>query len=746
MSGPQQTYWFDIFLRKRRKMKNLSLRMRIFLSFLVVGMISVGTMGVVVSGWMSSALTESVYTSLSLVREEKKVQIENLFSVMSKQLVTFAANRQTVNATKEFEAAFNELRLPEGIEKSHYSKKNQDFYKSVFTDGYLGINEKMPPNAPNEPESSAAVYLRYQYITQNKYDLGEKHNLLKGDETGWSKIHEELHPSFTKYINEFGYYDLFLVEPNTGYVIYSVYKEIDFATSLSSGPYSNSGLGKVFQEANGGNDGEVFFSDIAKYTPSNDKMAAFIGTPIFDKGVKVGVLILQVPVEKIDQIMTSDSRWDELGYGNSGEVYLVGSDSYMRSQSRTLAQAPSEYIELMKGLNYSESDISYLSHHKRSSGIQKVVNRSVENALKGESGYHLIDDYRGIPVLSAYSSVTLFGKKWAILAEMDQDEALEGVRAMNWILFFIVMGAMVLIGVSSLVVARAISRPVTSSVETLLNTSSEVRSSAEQLSTGSHELSSSSVESAASLEESVAALTSVSEKSRETVSASQSAKELSSMSVQEVTAGLTLVEEMKSVSEELSKDTEYMSQVVSVIEDIAFQTNLLALNAAVEAARAGDQGKGFAVVADAVRSLAGRSGESAKDISDTISRTIEKISKVVDNTDKNVEMFNKIQGHILQIEDRLSSIQVANEDQNQSIENINTAMQQVDSAVQTNAAMSEESAAASQALVNFSSDLDTVGETLYALIHGHAMSQVEYAYEGKHSSVGTGDIQFKKAA
>ena len=207
---------------------------------------------------------------------------------------------------------------------SYYNDEFLVNYKNVNNGLEIDVNELINKLSPE------AVMMQHAYIYDNPAPLGSKHEYLSSSmNSTYDKAHTLVHPSLRQFLEAFGYYDIFLVDSKKGRVIYSVYKELDYATNLLSGPYADTGLAEVFRQANKLTSKDEFvLLDYAQYSPSYEAPASFIASPIYDGNEKVGVLIFQMPLEKISSIMNARS-----GMGETGEAYLVGSDGLLRSDS-----------------------------------------------------------------------------------------------------------------------------------------------------------------------------------------------------------------------------------------------------------------------------------------------------------------------------------------------------------------------------------------------------------------------------
>ena len=238
--------------------------------------------------------------------------------------------------------------------------------------------------------------------------------------------------------------------------------------------------------------------------------------------------------------------------------------------------------------------------------------------------------------------------------------------------------------------------------------SGEVQVGAEEISRGNINLSQRTEEQASSLEETASSMEEMTSTVRQTADNAAQANQLALAARQQAEKGGAVVSSAVTAMGAINDASRKIADIIGVIDEIAFQTNLLALNAAVEAARAGEQGRGFAVVATEVRNLAGRSATAAKEIKALIQDSVAKVdegSKLVDESGKTLD---EIVQAVKKVTDIVAEIAAASREQSSGIEQVNKSVMAMDSTTQQNAALVEEAAAASQAIVEQAQTLNNM--------------------------------------
>ncbi|MEM9119704.1 MAG: adenylate/guanylate cyclase domain-containing protein [Cyanobacteria bacterium P01_F01_bin.56] len=441
-------------------LRHLSIKSKIQLMLLGVSLISIISISFLGWSWARIELKHNIFDHLTSVRASKAYQVQSYFQTFRNHVETLCEDRMVVSAMEEFDAAYDQL--DRATAPTDWDNDIRAYYEQRFFPRLTEHIAGTPNYETYAPGEQAARYLQYHYIAANSYPVGNK-NALKdaGDGSDYSAIHSRYHPLFQNLIQKFGYYDFFLINPQTGKIVYSVYKETDYATSLKTGPYRYSNLAAVITEVQENPDrGAIQVADFKTYKPSYAAPAAFMAGPIYDDATFVGILAVQMPVNEINQVLTGGQNWEQDGLGESGETYLVGRDYLMRSISRFLIEDKAGYKQALRATGTSSRTIELIDQLNTSILLQQVQTEAAQDAIAGQEGTQVIEDYRGVSVLSSYAPLNLPGLEWGILSEMDLAEAYQPVYALQtYLLISTVILMLILTFFASLIAANFV-RPI----------------------------------------------------------------------------------------------------------------------------------------------------------------------------------------------------------------------------------------------------------------------------------------------
>ncbi len=443
----------------------MKIGIKLTLTLFLTAALAMTVIGFISYSKAKESMERESFEKLTAVREMKATQIEDYFQVIHDQIQTMAESPTVVSAMKDLRNGFNNVDKELGIGNSEMQGINARMNNYFSTEYLPRLNHNLENPSSISRESTQnknAKILQTLYIANNPNPVGSKHLMdQSSDRSSYSAFHKQYHPILRHYLEKFGYYDIFLIDVNNGNIVYTVFKEVDFGTSLDDGPYSLTNLADAYGWAKSADSaGFTKQVDFKPYHPSYNASASFVASPIFDGDSLIGVLAFQMPIDKINAIMTSHQSWKDVGLGVSGETYIVGADYTLRNQSRFLIEDRENYLKMIEGLGTTKAIVEQIRSLETSIGLQEVKTPGTEAGLAGETATRIFPDYRGVPVLSAYKPLKIQDMNWVIMSEIDEAEAFQHVILLRNYVFMAVGALLIVIIIVSFLIARNMTRPL----------------------------------------------------------------------------------------------------------------------------------------------------------------------------------------------------------------------------------------------------------------------------------------------
>ena len=416
-------------------LERLGVQSRFILLMLLVSLGSILAIGWIGYQSARSAMTRAVQNHLQSVRHSKTSGLLTLLESLRDQVISLSDSKLVTEAMLGFKEGYR------GLEGTKLTAAEEEELRRLYADHYLpalranlGGSPEVAQFLPTDPVER---YLQYHHLA---IDGGAAAGRPAGGAaaavpsaaaraSSYGRLHDALQERIDRAALLFGYEDVLLIDDETLEIVYTLRKRPDFATNLRTGPYASSNLAKAAEAISRARDRDAFkVVDTELYRPDLGKAVGFVLSPIFDGQEMVGILALEFPIDRIVRLLTGNFQWEREGLGRTGECYLVGPDSTMRSRSRFMVEDPAAFVASLRRSPLTASVVEQIERQGSVLNQLPVKTPGVEEALMGRAGLAVFNDYRGVPVLSSYGPLDLDSLRWAVIAEMDVAEAYEPIR------------------------------------------------------------------------------------------------------------------------------------------------------------------------------------------------------------------------------------------------------------------------------------------------------------------------------
>lgn len=441
--------------RQRAGLSIYSILLIMLLSVSVLSSIVVGVIGYV-NG--TQALRAIATDRLVEIRESRAREVAQLFTTIENAVRLSAMNDTSKQAAVAFSAGFDELESTalDGAEAAQLESYYDDSFAPVLSDA----TGQTVDGGAFVPKDAAAQYLQYHYVIP--YDSWEEAIQVDdaGDGSAWSAAHAKYHDYYRAMTDVQQFEDVVMLDTR-GNVVYTAFKGVDLGTNLLDGPYRLSNIADAYREVMSRNIvGEVVLTDFAAYSPSVGSPAGWAVTPIAVDDEIIGALAIELPIDRIDQVMTVGGEWVDNGLGETGETYLVGRDGLMRSISRELSISPEQYQQAAVAAGLSPSAAALSVRNGNTLLQQEILGDGIVRAQSGQSGSLIERDYLGRESITAYAPLSVGNLGWVIVAQESFAEAMAPVEDFTRNLILSTAGMIIFVCLLSLLLAQVFVRPL----------------------------------------------------------------------------------------------------------------------------------------------------------------------------------------------------------------------------------------------------------------------------------------------
>lgn len=303
--------------------RSLGIQSKLLIVLLVISVVSVLTAGLIGYKSGTESLRSAEFNRMTQLRESRAREITSYYRAVTDAASIVTHGSTTVNAVREFSAAFDELNTTAPPPEAQAAVTR--YYETVFAPALSERTGEPADPTLFEPTSNAAIYLQNAYTVPAGGDF-EKSLAMRtaGDPSPWTAVNARYQDFFADLTTRFGFEDVLVLDTD-GHVVYSAYKGAELGTNLFTGPYRTTLLADGYRDAlQATSVDQTFVTDFERYPPSYDKPTPWVLSPIGSGGNIVGVLALQLSLDGINNVMTGDNSWEQDGLGKRAHTLCDG--------------------------------------------------------------------------------------------------------------------------------------------------------------------------------------------------------------------------------------------------------------------------------------------------------------------------------------------------------------------------------------------------------------------------------------
>lgn len=413
--------------------RTISIRTQITLSFIAITLLAVLLVSLASYITGKKLLEHATFNTINSIRTIKSGQIVQYLDMLKDECLSTSESTMIFDAIEQLQEGFRTLQAtPE--EMVTYRTNLEKFYIDEFLPKLNQTATTPYLLSDYFPLEDQTIIAQDWYIAENPQPLQKKSEFSRAATPHpYNLAHEKYHYILKRYAKRVGISDIYMIDISTGYVVYSLTKEVDFGSNLITGHYKDTGLGQSFKAVQKTNDEDfVKIVDFQFYVPEYGNPVGFIGTPIFKQGKKLGVLIFKFPIDDINEIMTYNKQWSDVGLGKTGESFIMGEDKTMRTVAREYIEDPTKYINELRNHGYTENLLDKIQTYDTTVLLKKIDLPFAQQTLEGKTNTLITKDTLGREVIYTYAPIKTTDLQWYVLVKIDTKEAFAPVTALLW--------------------------------------------------------------------------------------------------------------------------------------------------------------------------------------------------------------------------------------------------------------------------------------------------------------------------